>query len=216
MKRTIVLMATTMLFAVFVFGGVAYALTIQCDGEGDQDPALLQCFGTADSDKITGNNYTEEIHGGFGGNDTIRALGGGDVVSTVDGTDRVFGDDGEDIVLTGGGNDVIHGGPGNDGSDLFITIDGRPQENLSGGQDSDTVHGDDGDDFIDAAQGDTAGSFDRSYGGTGNDHINAFDGNTDAVNCGDGGADVVYFDPGLDSISRSCEITHDTGPPPGS
>jgi hypothetical protein len=205
-KRTIVLMATTMLFAVLVFGGVAYALTIQCDGEGDQDPRLLFCLGTPDSDNITGTTAGEFINT-QGGNNRVRALAGADRIFGDQGSDTVFGNAGNDAVDAHGGNDVVHGGRHSDGGTDFGA------ENLEGAEDNDVVFGDGGVDFIDAAQNDSAGSFDRSYGRAGNDQINAFDGNTDAVNCGDGGADIVYFDRGLDSVSRSCEITHDTAPP---
>jgi hypothetical protein len=36
MRRTLFVLAS-MSFAVLVIGGVAYALTVQCDGEGDQN-----------------------------------------------------------------------------------------------------------------------------------------------------------------------------------
>jgi hypothetical protein len=60
------LMGATVLLA----SGVAYALTVQCDGVGDQDPATGQCRGTTEDDQITGTEQS----------DTIFALNGFDEV----------------------------------------------------------------------------------------------------------------------------------------
>jgi hypothetical protein len=76
MRRTILLLAATMSFAMLVIGGVAYALTVQCDdtdpeGNGtDQDPDPGECAGTSKDDFIAGT----------GGNDTINARAGFDEV----------------------------------------------------------------------------------------------------------------------------------------
>jgi hypothetical protein len=90
------------------------------------------------------------------------------------------------------------------------------------------VYGEEGDDVIDAAANDTAGSRDRSIGGPGNDLINATDnpvnpgidvvnggansdeifaqdGNVDVINCG-GGQDIAHIDAGIDRV-RNCEST---------
>jgi hypothetical protein len=46
---------------LLVMGGVAYALTIQCDGTGDQDPDPGQCAGTDEADEITGTAQRDLI-----------------------------------------------------------------------------------------------------------------------------------------------------------
>jgi hypothetical protein len=171
MRRALLVMAT-MLFAVFMIGGVAYALTIQCDGTGDQDPDEGVCFGTDKSDTITGTLDPDFIVG-FGGRDSVFGEGGND---TVDG----FGD-----------NDVIHGGPGDDGRTR-----GNPHFddlNLEGAEQSDVVYGEEGNDIIDAAANDTAHSRDRSFGGADADTILAADGNKDLIECG-AGQDTVTAD----------------------
>src|SRR5215208_1906035 len=61
---------------VLVVSGVAYALSVQCDSTGDQDPELGECAGTNLSDVITGTAQR----------DIISALGGRDVVSARGGT----------------------------------------------------------------------------------------------------------------------------------
>jgi len=169
--------------ALFGVSGVAYALTIQCDGTGDQNPNPGVCEGTNDPDRITGTS----------GDDFIAAYGGRDRVSGLAGNDQVDGFD---------GNDVIHGGPDGDGN-TGDTLDPFLGVNLEGAEDSDVVYGDDGDDFIDAAANDTPGSVDRSIGGAGNDQIYAADGNVDKINCGAGGGDIAVMDE-LDT-QRNCE-----------
>ena len=186
---------------MLLVGGVAYALTIECDGTGDQDPAPLICAGTADSDTITGTANGEEIYG-EGGNDKISALAGDDLVVTSEGKDRVSLGAGNDHVDAYGGNDVIYGGPDGDGntgdpSAPFLGV------NLEGAEQSDVVYGEDGDDIIDAATNDTPGARDRSVGGAGNDQINAADGNKDVINCGAGAGDLVVLDE--QDTQRNCE-----------
>jgi len=197
-----VLLLVAMAAALFGVSGVAYAMTVQCDGEGDQDPAPGVCLGWGESDNITGTTGSDYIDG-QGGNDRIRALAGDDQVFTGGGgKDRVFLDAGNDITDAFGGNDVIYGGPDNDGSAQGASFGNL---NLEGAEGSDVVYGEEGDDWIDAAANDTPGSRDRSYGGAGNDQIDAFDGNKDVINCGDGGGDIVREDE-FDT-TRNCETS---------
>ena len=115
MRRLILLMAAMGAAMLLLVSGVAYALTIQCDDGGDQNPDPGECFGTEESDRITGNSYPEVILS-FSGNDRISALGGDDSVASARGRDRVFLHGGNDTIDGGEGKDVIHGGPDNDGS----------------------------------------------------------------------------------------------------
>jgi Ca2+-binding RTX toxin-like protein len=210
---------------LLLVSGVAYALTIQCDDGGDQNPDPGECYGTEESDNMTGNSYPEVILS-FSGNDRISALGGDDSVASARGRDRVFLHGGNDTIDGGEGKDVIHGGPDNDGSAEGATF---ADLNLEGTEDSDVVYGEEGDDLIDAVVFDTSRSRDRSYGGPGDDLINADDddpdvtANTDLVygeagndevfaadnrkdkiDCGEGEADIVHYDQDIDRISN-CE-----------
>jgi Ca2+-binding RTX toxin-like protein len=189
-KRVVLLLVAMMAAALFGVSGVAYALTIQCDGTGDQDSDPGECAGTEDPDTITGTS----------GDDFILAYGGIDSVKGLAGNDLVDGY---------GGNDVIYGGPDSDG-DTGDPSNPFSDLNLEGAEDSDVVYGGKGDDVIDAASNDnpdeSAGpTVDRSIGGTGNDQINAADGNVDKINCGKGGRDLVVMDPTEGDTQRSCE-----------
>jgi Ca2+-binding RTX toxin-like protein len=124
MRRTVVLLATTVL-SLLVASGVALALTkIGTDG-----PDML--IGTKGSDQLLGR----------GGTDWIDGLGGNDVISGGPGdknplTSRAIG------ILDGGrGADVISGGPGRDW--LF---DGP----WPGDSAVDILDGGEGSDFLDA------------------------------------------------------------------
>jgi hypothetical protein len=80
-RRLILLMAAMGAAMLLVVSGVAYALSVQCDGTGDQDPDLGECQGTDLSDVITGTAQR----------DIILALGGLDVVTARMGDDFVDG-----------------------------------------------------------------------------------------------------------------------------
>jgi hypothetical protein len=146
----------------------------------------ITCVGTEKPDRITGTD----------GHDFINALGGKDTVFGLGGNDQVDGF---------GGNDVIHGGLDGDGGTSL------GETNLEGAERSDKVYGEEGNDIIDASANDTPRSRDRSFGGTGNDEILAIDGNKDIIDCGDGGADIVHYDVGIDDISN-CETLDGRAP----
>jgi Ca2+-binding RTX toxin-like protein len=90
--------------------------------------------------------------------------------------DRIAGMEGDDQIDGGGGSDTLYGDEGND------TI-----RDDSGALDADTVYGDEGNDTI---------------------HVEEFNGAAagDTVNCGPGTKDRVFFDKGVDTIHKSCEI----------
>lgn len=182
MKGKALLLVGAMALALVLAGGVALAADFICDGTGDNNPDPGICEGTNNSDVITGTSNGEFIF----------ALDGDDIVNALNGEDTIDAGDGEDDVDGFSGNDAIFGGTGGD--------------KLAGAEDSDQVFGEGGPDFIDLAENDTAGSEDRGFGGPGNDTIDAFDGNKDEVNCGKGTRDKVFFDKGLDTITRNCEI----------
>ena len=196
MKRIFMLLAT-MALGVLLVSGVAYAMSVTCDGTGDQDPTPGVCQGTENKDTIRGTE---------GGAEVIKALAGPDDVVSGSGRDEVYGGRGNDVVDGYWRNDTIYGGRGHDGS---AEGTGFTPTNLEGASESDKVYGGEGDDWIDAAAHDLStdhpGSVDRSYGEEGNDRIYAIDGNEDIINCGRG-RDVAFVDqePGLDS-TKGCE-----------
>ena len=90
--------------------------------------------------------------------------------------DVVRGTDGTNDLSGEGGNDSLYGRGGDD--------------NLIGGSGADALIGGLGADDLE--------------GGPGNDTIDVKDGQTDSVDCGLG-ADTVFFDEGIDSLTDDCE-----------
>jgi serralysin len=135
---------------------------------GTNDPDTL--LGTIDADTITG----------LDGDDIINGDGGDDDINGGSGFDQLFGEDGNDR-LTSTGFGAFEGGAGND--ILTAAIGGS----LLGG---------DGDDVLSVGFGNTylAGGigFDTVTGGSDSDSIYVVD--SDIVDGGDGGFDVVFFD----------------------
>ena len=101
--------------------------------------------------------------------DEIRGTNGSDAIYGRDGVDIIDGD----MAATDGANDTIVGGDGADEIYDALLAD-----------DTDTIRG-----------------------GPGNDYIDVHDGPTgaDTVDCGPGAKDRVYFDRGVDQIAANCE-----------
>ena len=70
-------------------------------------------FGTVNSDRISGNNDSDNILG-LAGDDKIRGRRGADILSGGAGDDTLKGNRGEDYLLGGSGNDVLVGGKNDD------------------------------------------------------------------------------------------------------
>jgi Ca2+-binding RTX toxin-like protein len=117
-RRAVLLLLLAMAAALVAASGVAYALSVQCDGAGDQDPDPGQCKGTQASENIYGTS----------GDDVIYANSGDDKIIPYAGNDTVYAGDGNDEVRHSFGNDYIEGG---DGADT-----------LRGGFGVDTIFGD--------------------------------------------------------------------------
>jgi len=121
-----------------------------------------------------------------------------------------FGTPEPDTISGSGVNDEIHALAGNDFVDGFAGNDevlgDQDSDELRAAENSDVSDGGPGNDLIDGVTFDTPGSVDVLRGGDGNDIITAKDGNVDLINCGKGKRDKVNgYDPGLDTVSRSCE-----------
>ncbi len=111
----------------------------------------------ARADSFAGATLENDVLNGSPGADRISGLLGQDILSGLEGTDCLDGgedrDDlaggrGADILFGGEGDDILSGGPGDD------MLGGGPgDDRLDGGPGRNTYSGDDGDDFIDAANG---------------------------------------------------------------
>jgi serralysin len=183
----------TMLFAVLMIGGVAYAAVIKCDREGDLEPAPGACLGTDQSDNITGTGKGDFIDGA-GGNDTINARAGFDEVEGSGGEDTIHGGPRTDRLRGGFGSDVMFGEGGDDiMAEEFLGQAGSGNNQYFGGR---------GDDQIDAGSS-FEGEVETVSGGPGDDFIFSDDlfNVRDNVDCGRGfdsvnadSADVVNLD----------------------
>jgi Ca2+-binding RTX toxin-like protein len=169
--------------------------------------------GTGDADQLDGTDATDFILA-LAGNDIVSAGGGNDFVGAGDGDDDVDGGPGNDLLFGGRGNDNVDGGPDND-----VVIDSGPlaplllvasfltalvpalaphlAPHLAPFDDTDTLSGGDGNDFILSTIGN-----DRVIGGPGRDFL--FGGPGDQVFQFDSpaeGADIIpRFTPGGDQI----------------
>ena len=91
---------------------------------------------------------------------------------------------------------------GSAGIDRIAGMEGN--DIIDGGASSDEIYGDEGNDTITDAS--DTGDGDLIYGDQGNDTIDVQEGDefTDAVNCGPGTKDKVFFDEGFDTVT-GCE-----------
>jgi hypothetical protein len=119
-------------------------------------------------------------------NEVLRGGAGPDNLIGSTGNDGLFGGFGADTLVGGGGDDVISGEEGND--------------QLSGEEGDDAISGAAGADRIDGGLG-----ADVIEGGNDDDDINAFDGITDLISCGEG-SDRLDYDR-FDSLTAGdCEF----------
>src|SRR5215203_3759470 len=227
--RRLILLMAAMGAAVLLVSGVAYALSVQCDGVGDQDPDLGECAGTDQNDVITGTALRDIILA-LGGLDVVNARGGDDDVDGGRNRDDIFGGVGGDLLEGGGGPDNIHGGRGTtdassppnsftcnlslpDGSaastsENQILFGNNGNDDLDGGIDNDFLAGDAGTNDHVGNGGDDCFSLsgdenERVSGGDGDDLIFAVDGNGDDIVCG-AGIDTVSADA-EDRVAADCE-----------
>jgi Ca2+-binding RTX toxin-like protein len=147
MKRKATLLSVMVGALLVAVAGVAWAATIQCDGEGDRDPDPGQCAGTNSGDVITGTTNA----------DIIKARGSGeqvDQVMALRGTDKVLGGDGADQLYGGGSSDTLNAGPnlttpleadflsGGAGNDTLVESRSQDRYGFEPGWGKDTITGD--------------------------------------------------------------------------
>lgn len=200
--RLAALALTAAVALLLFFAGAAFAVKAGCV----QD---RPCFGSSTGDRIVGTN----------GDDTIMAQSGRDFVNARSGSDIVYGgsgSDGDEYAAGGlfGDSPGTKGNSGRDGDDRIYGGAGRDMLYGFGG--SDVLIGGGKADYIFAVEyrirmGRPAVARSKNPGidivraGSGGDHIEAVDGRRDVIDCG-GGKDAVWFDEGLDKVSRNCEL----------
>ena len=151
--------------------------------EGAEGSETLR--GTAETDVIFGNEGDDVIFG-FRSRDLLRGGRGEDSLGGGRHGDHLYGDRGRDVISGAGGRDRIFGGRG--GDDIYTGFrPGQPVPPNSPAR-ADVVYGEDGDDFVDAA--DAPGAADTVY-------------------CGEG-FDRVVANP-KDRVGDGCEVVRRTG-----
>ncbi len=186
-------------------------------------------------------NVGSDVEGVFGGsgNDTLSAAGAPGFVGLDGGpgNDHLIGGPGDDSLAGGLGADLIEGGPGEDlvfyddhAAGVAVSLDDVPNdgsagegddvatdvEDVEGGPGPDTLIGDAAGNFLDGGPGDDhvvgGGGSDYLAGESGNDTFDAYDGELDLVDCGDG-SDAATIDVGLD-LFDGCESASAPATPP--
>jgi Ca2+-binding RTX toxin-like protein len=193
-------------------------------GDGNDD-----LEGGAGSDTVDGGTGDDSVNGA---ESDLTGADGADHLTGGAGADMLFGVDGNDDMDGGPGPDRMSGGDGTDTVDyegrsrkVTVTLDGVANdgeplegdnvlpnvENVLGGSVGDDLSGDNDDNMIDAGPGEdlVTGRAGRDIleGGNAPDLIQARDGDSDRVNCGDDG-DLAVVDR-RDTV-RDCKWT-DTG-----
>jgi Ca2+-binding RTX toxin-like protein len=208
----------------------------QVYGEEGNDVVSGDTHKTASPDVIDGGPGTDSIEQDWGEDDTPLSLtlgggaddgrpGEGDEIRGVEkvlafAPGRYGGTEGADhieVVQVAGPSELTGGG----GDDFLKTSDGS--DRLDGGAGADTLDGGFGDDVLvggpgpDSIAGDHPGGECGIYWcklPSGNDTIDARDGERDSVTCG-AGADTVKADP-ADAVAPDCEtVERAVGPTPG-
>jgi Ca2+-binding RTX toxin-like protein len=147
--------------------GLAFTTDADVDVTLAQVPALVEVFGLAgpntltgaggagsggpyqgrlalhagdSGDTLRGGSGNDELYGGAG-NDVLEGRNGNDLADAGPGNDSVAGNDGDDQLIGGPAADALIGG---DGADVLRADDDEADTNLNGGPGSDTAHFDQG------------------------------------------------------------------------
>lgn len=176
-------------YNALLFGGNTASLIENAIGGTGSDAiygnqATNYIFGGDGGDSIVGNEGADQL-AGQGGSDYIYGGSEGDAISGGDGGDNLSGDAGSDYILGEAGGDAIAGGAGGD------VLDGGDGDDIMWGHDpsgagdlADLINGGNGNDLIIGHDG-----ADQLYGGAGQDTI-----------AGGNGGDVLYGEAGNDNL----------------
>ena len=176
------------------------------------DPPEGGIGGTDGDDVLEGTSGNDVMNGGLG-NDTLFGRDGDDNLNGDDGDDRLFGGQGADSI--NGGNGIDSANYSEDPAGVTVNLvtgtatDGYGDtdsltgiENITGTIYSDTLTGDDGNNFFSADNGNSpTGGDDVIVAGGGNDYI--WSGK---------GVDTVDGGPGLDFMSFTADEVSNFGP----
>lgn len=160
------------------------------------------------SDILYGGSDNDALYGGDG-DDILQGDSGDDRLVGGGGADSLSGEDGEDTVDYGDRTEPLsisleegYGGAESEqdqiGSDVEQVIGGSGDDHIVGSQYANTIEGGDGNDVIEPGDG-----ADMVTGGGGDDVINAYDGESDEIDCGDG-EDGATTDAS-DATDENCE-----------
>jgi Ca2+-binding RTX toxin-like protein len=192
---------------------------------------LLSLNGGPGTDTITGGDGPDDLTGGDG-NDALAGAGGDDRIVGDRGDDTMGGDDGDDTLVwnNGDNNDTMDGAAGVDrtevngartAGDAFVTAPNGPRVKFDrtnlvpftlniGTVEALQLNTLGGDDTIVNAPGAGALVGINADGGSGNDRVEARDGATTAVRCGDGADSVVADEFAVDFVLADCETVDRT------
>ena len=145
--------------------------------------SVMECWGTAANDIMTGDNGNNKMFG-LGGDDVLQGRSGDDSMVGHQGVDRINGNEGNDQLWGESDNDVISGDEGND-----YIVGGSGNDDLAGGPGVDTIWGLEGNDVI--------YHYYPSYG-------ESSDGSGDTIYCGEG-YDKVFYNRSHGDLAYDCE-----------
>jgi Ca2+-binding RTX toxin-like protein len=109
-------------------------------GSGGPYPGRLALHAGDSGDTLRGGSGNDELYGGTG-NDVLEGRNGNEFADGGPGNDSVAGNDGDDQLIGGSGADALIGG---NGADVLRADDDEADTNLNGGPGSDTAHFDQG------------------------------------------------------------------------
>ena len=207
------------------------SLTLDASGTSEVNNSVdagteTPTFISSNSVSFSGSEADNEFNLRYISSDTdIQTFGGNDTVASGSGNDTIDAGNGDDDVRSGDGNDVVTLGSGNDF--WGDTTDGRSSsfggsDSISGGNGNDTLSslgcadtlfGNEGNDMLDGADRvpHEPGEQHKDFlsGGSGNDSIYAYDGDTVLTGSGE---DVVTLFSNSDFSSEEAVVIKDFDP----
>jgi hypothetical protein len=186
-KRASLLLTVVATLLTSAAGVAVAASTVNC-------ATTSLCTGTSGDDTIYGNQW----------NNWLEGRGGSDVILGKQGKDQLYGgkkdpntgasdlsstaDTSSDAIKGGQGDDKIYGGKGND---TLRDLSGYNATKQNGVEDADSIYGEDGDDLLGAADGDTKDTVDGGSGTNDSCEVDAKD-STKAQEDGNNGNNDKY------------------------
>jgi Ca2+-binding RTX toxin-like protein len=176
------------------------AVTATGHAAGDVYTDIQNLRGSAYADRLVGDNNTNAIYGG----------GGGDILEGLDGNDSLYGEAGDDTLIGGLGADVLDGSTGTDIASYRYSTTGITASLITPGSNTNEAAGDsyinieglEGSAFADSLTGDDNANI--LIGGAGDDTLTGGVGNDTIY--GDAGNDTANF-AGLAAVTVVLDAT---------